>query len=204
MSFLHTLAASLPMHPETRTDFAGLLPLPRSICNRRFLYVYLLATVHKNFWTDLHEIFREGCQWANEQMINFWWQSGLWIQIRTTTLVRRALAEVCTLPVLLVYFRREKRANWYKDKAITDITLRPQCCPLVSQFEYVLLQCAISPIMVKDDVIHKIGSTLVVLHGQIHGNTYRKFGKVWTVVFDICEHTDRQTYTHAHHNTLQP
>jgi len=112
MSFLHTLAASLPMHPETRTDFAGLLPLPRSICNRRFLYVYLLATVHKNFWTDLHEIFREGCQWANEQMINFWWQSGLWIQIRTTTLVRRALAEVCTLPVLLVYFRWEKRANW--------------------------------------------------------------------------------------------
>jgi len=25
---------------------------------------------------DLHEIFREGWQWAIEQMITFWWQSG--------------------------------------------------------------------------------------------------------------------------------
>jgi len=25
---------------------------------------------------DLHEIFREGWQWANEQMIKVWWQSG--------------------------------------------------------------------------------------------------------------------------------
>jgi len=32
--------------------------------------------LHKNFQTDLHEIFREGWQWANEQMIKFWWQSG--------------------------------------------------------------------------------------------------------------------------------
>jgi len=26
---------------------------------------------------DLHEIFRKGWQWANEQMIKFWWLSGL-------------------------------------------------------------------------------------------------------------------------------
>jgi len=25
---------------------------------------------------DLHEIFREGWQWANEQMIKFRWRSG--------------------------------------------------------------------------------------------------------------------------------
>jgi len=33
-------------------------------------------TLHKNFRTDLHEILREGWQWANEQMIKFWWRSG--------------------------------------------------------------------------------------------------------------------------------
>jgi len=27
------------------------------------------------FQTDLHEIFREGWQWATEQMIKFWWRS---------------------------------------------------------------------------------------------------------------------------------
>ena len=48
------------------------------------------------------ETFREGWQWADEQMIKFWWRSGSGIHI--TTLVRRALAEVCTVPVLLVDF----------------------------------------------------------------------------------------------------
>jgi len=36
--------------------------------------VCLLATLHKNLWTDLHEIFRKGWQWANEQMMKFWWR----------------------------------------------------------------------------------------------------------------------------------
>jgi len=49
---------------------------------------------------DMYEIFREGWQWANEQMIKFWWRSRSRIQI--ATLVRHALAEVCTVPVLLV------------------------------------------------------------------------------------------------------
>jgi len=42
--------------------------------------------------------------WAVEQMIKFWWRSGSQIQIwiHITTLVRPALAEVCTVPVLLV------------------------------------------------------------------------------------------------------
>ena len=52
-----------------------------SVC----LSVCLLATLCKNVQTVLHELFREGWQWANEQMINFWW---------IMTLVRRALAEV--------------------------------------------------------------------------------------------------------------
>ena len=49
------------------------LPPPRRICNRRYLFICLLATLRKNFLTDLHEIFREGCQWADEQMkwLNF-------------------------------------------------------------------------------------------------------------------------------------
>jgi len=35
------------------------------------LSVCLLAILRKKFPTDLHEIFREGWQWANEQMIKF-------------------------------------------------------------------------------------------------------------------------------------
>ena len=49
-----------------------LLPPPRRICNRRCLSVCL----RKNFRTDLHEIFREGWQQADEQMIKFWWRLG--------------------------------------------------------------------------------------------------------------------------------
>jgi len=33
--------------------------------------VCLLTTLHKNFQKDLHEIFRESCQWVIEQM-NKW------------------------------------------------------------------------------------------------------------------------------------
>jgi len=33
--------------------------------------VCLLATLRKNSQTDLDEIFREGWQWAKEQMLNF-------------------------------------------------------------------------------------------------------------------------------------
>jgi len=39
------------------------------------LFVCLLATLRKNFQTDLYGIFREDWQWANEQMIKFWWRS---------------------------------------------------------------------------------------------------------------------------------
>ena len=46
------------------------------------LSVCLLATLRKNFQTDLHEIFREGWQWASEQMIRFWRRSDSRIRIR--------------------------------------------------------------------------------------------------------------------------
>jgi len=39
------------------------------------LSLCLLATLRKNSRTDLHEIFREVWQWANEQTIKFWWKS---------------------------------------------------------------------------------------------------------------------------------
>ena len=60
----------------------ALLPPPRTICNRRCLSVCLLATLRKNFWTDSHEIFRKGWQWATEQTIKFWWRFGSRIRIR--------------------------------------------------------------------------------------------------------------------------
>jgi len=93
------------------------LPPPRRLCFRRCLSVCLLASLQKNFPADLHEIFRKGRQWANEQKIKFWCRSGsgiriqipiririrrIRIRIRIATLVRRALAEVCTVPVFLV------------------------------------------------------------------------------------------------------
>jgi len=40
------------------------------------LSVCLSVCLRKNFRTDLHDIFREGWQWANEQLIKFWWRSG--------------------------------------------------------------------------------------------------------------------------------
>ena len=57
---------------------------------------------------DLHDIFREGWQWAIEQMVRFRWRSRTGSPDGGTdiaTLVRRALAEVCTVPVLLVVTR---------------------------------------------------------------------------------------------------
>jgi len=39
----------------------------------------------------------KGWQWADEQVIKFWWRSGSRIRIRIATMARRALAEVCTV-----------------------------------------------------------------------------------------------------------
>jgi len=66
--------------------------------------VCLLATLRKNFQTDLHEIFREVWQWADEQMIKFLAailnrSPGGGTDLATLV---RALAEVCTVSVLLV------------------------------------------------------------------------------------------------------
>jgi len=89
----------------------------------------LLATLRKNFRTDLHEIFREGLQWANEQMIKCWWRSGsaIPIRIRIATLVKRALAEVCTIPVLLVNFvlvpKQFLTKNVYDKTALINIAM---------------------------------------------------------------------------------
>jgi len=67
----------------------------------------MLATLRKNFRTDLHEVFRKSWQRANEQTVKFWWRSRTDSPDGGTdiaTLVRRALAEVCTVPVLLVLY----------------------------------------------------------------------------------------------------
>ena len=72
-----------------------------------FVIVCLLATLHENFQVDLHEILREGWQWAIDQMITFLCQSrtdspdgGTDVAI----LVRRTLMKVCTVLVLLVRY----------------------------------------------------------------------------------------------------
>ena len=75
------------------------LPPPWRICNRRCLTVCLLATLRKNFRTDLHEIFN--WDWTNNYIL-----VAVWIHI--TTLVRRGMVEVCTVPVLLVYYVMHK------------------------------------------------------------------------------------------------
>jgi len=46
------------------------------VCLSVCLSVCLLATLRKNFQTDLHEIFSEGWQWASEHVIKFWSRSG--------------------------------------------------------------------------------------------------------------------------------
>ena len=73
-----------------------------------FVCLFVNNFAQKNVGTDLHEIFKEGWQWASEQMMKFWWRSvsgiRIWIWIRIAALVRRALTEVCTVPVLLVCF----------------------------------------------------------------------------------------------------
>jgi len=134
------------------------------LCSRRCFSVCLSVSyqLHKNCRPDLHEIFREGWQWATEKTITFWWrfispsedrdcladssllgnmESGInrlrcvTLQCRActsrrhhsncdvitspaherqprqpvlvndvSTLVRRALAEVCTAPMLLVSY----------------------------------------------------------------------------------------------------
>ena len=117
------------------------LPPPRMICFLCCLFVCLSATLRINFWTELHEIFREGWQWADEQIIKFLWRSGspsgyrdcfpdwsllghtrkrltdinlLLILIRQmAALVRRALAEVCTAPMLLVCCSRCSRLKHF-------------------------------------------------------------------------------------------
>jgi len=70
--------------------------------------------------------------------------------------------------------------------------------------------------MGKHDIIHKIRSTQLTAVSSDEnetrpqvttGNTYRKFHKVWKCRFShvwVGRCTDRQTYTHAHHNTPHP
>jgi len=70
-----------------------------------FVVVYVNNFAQKEIGIDLREIFSEGWQWASEQMINFRWRSRTDSPDGGTdiaTLVRRALAEVCPVPVLLV------------------------------------------------------------------------------------------------------
>jgi len=82
------------------------VPPPRRLYFRRCLILWLLATLRKNFRTDLHEIFRDGWQWApTNKWSNFPADLGSDLPDGGTdiaTLVGRILVEVCTVPVLIV------------------------------------------------------------------------------------------------------
>ena len=87
------------------------LPPPRKICNCRCLSVCLsVSKFAQKLPNGFAWNFRKGWQWANEQIIKFWWWSGSRIQVQIcirisiATLVRCALVEVCIVPVLLVFF----------------------------------------------------------------------------------------------------
>ena len=108
------IIGALNIHPANNAFILDLfLHLPRRICNRRCLSVCLSASnIAQKLLNEMHETFRKGWQWANEQTIKFWWRSDsrswirtripIRIRIRIATLVRRALADVCTVPMLLV------------------------------------------------------------------------------------------------------
>jgi len=81
-------------------------------------FVSLLATLSKSFQMDLHEIFTEGWQWANEQMIKFWWLSGSPILFR-----------------IHHYWEIQKMVNKHKPAATSSHSFIPihQMAELISQ-----------------------------------------------------------------------
>jgi len=98
--YLYTTASESTLFPLA--CWRALLPPSKRICNGCCLSVSNFA--QRTSERICMKIFRQGWQWANEQMVKFWWRSGsqIWIRIRIAALVRRALTEVCTVPVLLV------------------------------------------------------------------------------------------------------
>ena len=120
--------------------FAHLLPPPRRRCFPRCLSVCPLATLRKNLQTDLREIFREDWQRVNEQMVKFRCLSRTDSPDGVTdiaTLVRRALAEVCTVPVLLVIDRfswqRIQEPSRYGVRCDTSVyCIEAACSPRVN------------------------------------------------------------------------
>jgi len=67
-----TAAAVLTTRLERTVDIMKIFITSAKEDMQSSLSVCLLATLRKNFQTDLHEIFREGWQWANEHMTKFW------------------------------------------------------------------------------------------------------------------------------------
>ena len=64
---------------DCKTNIILSLPPPRKVMfSSLFVYLFVcpLATLRKNFRTDLRESFREDCQWANKQMFTFRCRSG--------------------------------------------------------------------------------------------------------------------------------
>jgi len=109
----------------------------------------------KNFRTDLYESLKEGWHWATEQTVKFWWRSvspsgyrycfsdlsllgdteRAWLTdmsliCQMAALVRRALAEVCSVPVILVHCNltmgekkdksMEKEVDWINRRRSED------------------------------------------------------------------------------------
>ena len=100
------------------------------------LFVCLLLTLLKNFQTDLQEIFREGWQWPNEQMVKF--LVAIWITVWIQGLLSR-----------FVTIRRYGKSLTDKSAAYTDLPdggTSKTClgvgmhCPSASSFLFNALQ----------------------------------------------------------------
>ena len=123
-------------HPDslygTWHQYSAVLAQLDDDCLRQGGYVIVVVCLSvRNFAQKLlHEIFREGWQWANEQMMKFWRRYGsglrIWIWICIVTLVRRALVEVCTVAVLLVKISSAKSA---KTSIYSNSSSPPVCGP---------------------------------------------------------------------------
>jgi len=75
-----------------------------------YLSVCLLATLRINFGKDLHKIFREGWQWANEQMVKFQWRPDHRVDTVNTRIVFRSRH----------YWEIRKMFNGHKSAAHTN------------------------------------------------------------------------------------
>ena len=69
-------SGELPKYSPTYLSMIAAITSAKEDMFSSLLFVCQIATLRINLQTDLHEIFREGWQWDNEQMFKCYWKSG--------------------------------------------------------------------------------------------------------------------------------